>query len=120
MIENIFIYIILITFISSEKIILFSKSTDISINVNHEYSIDLNKIKGDEYHSLRKSILSIEVTSITSYPHPIILLININKEAKINNYDIGIFSNKKNIHNIQYSPSEISKNVIINIKLMFQ
>ena len=124
MIEHIFIYIILITFISSEKIILFSKSTDISINVNHEYSIDLNKIKGDEYHSLRKSILSIEVTSITSYPHPIILLTNINKEAKINNYDkidvLGIFSNKKYIHNIQYSPCEISKNDIINIKLMCQ
>ena len=124
MIKHIFIYIILITFISSEKIILFSKSTNISINVNHDYSIDLNKIKGDEYHSLRKSILSIEVTSITSYPHPIILLTNINKEAKINNYDkidvLGIFSNKKYIHNIQYSPCEISKNDIINIKLMCQ
>ena len=54
MIKHIFIYIILITFISSEKIILFSKSTNISINVNHDYSIDLNKIKGDECHSLIK------------------------------------------------------------------
>ena len=124
MIENILIYILLISFISSEKIILFSKSGDISIKSNQDYSLDLNKIKGNEYHSLIKSLLSIEITSITSYPNPLILLTNINTEARLNKYDkideYGIFSDQKYIYNIQYSPCEISKNDIININIIGQ
>ena len=123
MIENILIYILLISFISSEKIILFSKSGDISINTNHDYSLDLNKIKGNEYHSLIKSLLNIEIISITSYPNPLLLLTNINTEARINKYDkkdLGTFSDQKYIYNIQYSPCEITKNDIININIIGQ
>ncbi len=124
MLTEVIVYFLLNSLIKTEKITLLSKTDSILPNNYHNYSIDIKNLKLDDYMSLIKSILSIKVTTTSSYPNPLILLTKINSVPTKTKYDKidfnGIFSNQKYIYNIQYSPCEIVKENIINIGVFGQ